>query len=386
MFGPAGHLYVYFTYGMHWCANAVCGRDGEAGAVLLRAARAARGPRRDARGPARGPARPRPVQRAGQAVPGVRPRRGPRRRRPGHRRPGRHHRRRRHAATRPSPGVSTRIGLSAGAEHPWRWYVPDDPNVSSRTGGATPPAPTRPPDRSRPMTEPTLDRPAAGGRHRPRPRRGPRPGGRGPRGLRGGRRRAGRGAARRCSPSPPGTPTPCGAPARRATSPGRRSWSTPRPSGCSCCSTPSCRSGSSPAATSTATPTWPRRPCGRPPRRPASRACGSSCPAVDLDIHEVRPPAEAPHLHLDVRFVVLAPDGADGRGQPRVPGPALGRARRSSTGSAPTRASTGSPSGAWPSPAGSAADGGARGSARRGPRGSCSSPSRCTWRRSRSAR
>jgi 8-oxo-dGTP pyrophosphatase MutT (NUDIX family) len=33
-------------------------------------------------------------------------------------------------------------------------------------------------------------------------------------------------------------------------------------------------------------------------------------PAVDLDIHEVRPPAEAPHLHLDVRFVVVAPAGA----------------------------------------------------------------------------
>lgn len=33
-------------------------------------------------------------------------------------------------------------------------------------------------------------------------------------------------------------------------------------------------------------------------------------PAVDLDIHEVRPPAEPPHLHLDVRFVVLAPKGA----------------------------------------------------------------------------
>ncbi len=133
MFGRAGVLYVYFTYGMHFCANAVCGDEGEATAVLLRALAPLRGlETMRARRPAarrdvdlcNGPAKlcaalgiDRPFNGA-DLVTGD------------------------HGITigddgfvpPTRPGRSTRVGIRVGIEHRWRWYLRADPHVSRARG------------------------------------------------------------------------------------------------------------------------------------------------------------------------------------------------------------------------------------------------------------
>jgi DNA-3-methyladenine glycosylase len=131
MFGPAGGLYVYFTYGMHFCMNAVCGDEGVGVAVLLRAAVPTRGlaemrERRPAartdRDLCRGPARlcqAFGVDRTFDGADLVTADRGITILDDGTPPPA-------------EPARSLRIGLSAGADLPWRWYVPGDPHRSGR--------------------------------------------------------------------------------------------------------------------------------------------------------------------------------------------------------------------------------------------------------------
>jgi DNA-3-methyladenine glycosylase len=130
MFGPPGRLYVYFTYGMHWCANVVAlGSKGDAAAVLLRAGepidgldvmRARRPAAKRDRDLCSGPARLAQALGLTGADDGTSLLRGklglyddgtaP---------PGR-------------PGRSTRIGLAAGKGDTsrWRWFVAGNENVS----------------------------------------------------------------------------------------------------------------------------------------------------------------------------------------------------------------------------------------------------------------
>jgi DNA-3-methyladenine glycosylase len=132
MFGPAGHAYVYFTYGMHHCLNLVTGRPGQASAVLVRALeplaglelmRLSRGlddPRRLARGPgcvarALGLTRAHDgldLTRGPLWVADLTAERGP------------------YAVAR-----GPRIGISAARELPWRFFLAGHPCVSRAPGG-----------------------------------------------------------------------------------------------------------------------------------------------------------------------------------------------------------------------------------------------------------
>ncbi len=130
MFGPPGHSYVYFTYGMHFCVNFVCLPEGTAEAVLLRAgvlieglplARLRRPAARADTDLARGPARlcqalaiDRALDGADVCAAGSPLRiRGPA---PGH-----------------FPGkvlTGPRVGVSSAADVPWRFWIAGDPTVS----------------------------------------------------------------------------------------------------------------------------------------------------------------------------------------------------------------------------------------------------------------
>jgi DNA-3-methyladenine glycosylase len=129
MFGPAGHAYVYFTYGMHFCMNLVCGTEGQASAVLLRAGEIIEGldvvrqrrPGVRDRDLARGPARLTRALAVDRALDGadVTQRSSPLR------------------VLRGEPVADDavrwgpRVGVSAAADLPWRAWVDGDPTVSA---------------------------------------------------------------------------------------------------------------------------------------------------------------------------------------------------------------------------------------------------------------
>ncbi|MEV8585973.1 DNA-3-methyladenine glycosylase [Streptomyces sp. NPDC051180] len=131
MFGPPGHAYVYFTYGMWHCLNLVCGPEGEASGVLLRAgeilsgADQARPRRRSARSDhelAKGPARLATALDVALSLNGTDVCAGP------------------DAplslltGTPPPPArirTGPRTGVGGdGATHPWRFWLEDDRTVS----------------------------------------------------------------------------------------------------------------------------------------------------------------------------------------------------------------------------------------------------------------
>ena len=134
MFGPAGHLYCYFTYGMHWCANITCEADGRASAVLLRAgavidgldaARARRPAAGSVRDLARGPARLAQCLGLGAHTNGVDlldPSAPVRLESMRSRRPRR-------------VQAGPRVGIAVATERPWRFWIEGEPSVSAFKAG-----------------------------------------------------------------------------------------------------------------------------------------------------------------------------------------------------------------------------------------------------------
>jgi DNA-3-methyladenine glycosylase len=137
MFGPPGHAYVYYTYGMHFCVNVVCGPPGVPEAVLLRAGRVigadelarrrrgfdpARAPRDLARGPAR-LCQALAIDRTQDGADLCDPSGGLRMRAAvGDARARAQH--------RPQIDVGPRVGISKAADIPWRFWLAQDPTVS----------------------------------------------------------------------------------------------------------------------------------------------------------------------------------------------------------------------------------------------------------------
>ncbi len=135
MFGPPGHAYVYFTYGMHFCVNLVCLGEDSASAVLLRAGAVIAGEdlaraRRTtgaasiaSRDLARGPARLCQALEIDRSLDGadVCAADSPLRVRAGARHPARSG----HIVTGP------RVGVSSAAEIPWRFWYEGEPTVSA---------------------------------------------------------------------------------------------------------------------------------------------------------------------------------------------------------------------------------------------------------------
>ncbi|MEO7744851.1 MAG: DNA-3-methyladenine glycosylase [Actinomycetota bacterium] len=134
MFGPPAHLYVYFSYGMHWCVNLVCGPAGTASAVLLRAGRVVEGldlarRRRPAarvdRDLARGPARLAAALGVDKALDGA-PLVGA---------VEVHDARVAWGDVRTGPRVGVSGAGGDGATYPWRFWLDGEPTVSAYRPG-----------------------------------------------------------------------------------------------------------------------------------------------------------------------------------------------------------------------------------------------------------